>query len=487
MLNTLPSVPSRKLTAYQLLDILFRHKSTILALVIVTSAVTILVSLIIPRSYAAHATLMIDAGREYVYRPEFGESAYARNPYRVIEVVNSEIQILNSSDLKEAVVNAIGIENLYPALLSHKNPLKEAVEQFTNNLTIKSMEDSNIIQLAFVNKDPEISARVLNVLIAKYNEKHVEIYRNSDLPFLEEQLRATEEQLSTAEKELEDFRQRYAVYDIQTQTGLLLSQRSDLERSLNSVENQIKEQEQKNIALQTQMNSMPRNVPMYTETKTDDVSADSRTRLLELQVEEQKLLSKYTESNRLVQDIRNEISAVKQLIASQTNSSGGMVRTGKNPVLEAIELESIRTSASLQSLVAKRDVIRNQIDELSSKLKELDTRQNEVRELERNVSVATKNHNAYLDKLEEAKSQNVLDRMKNTSIRVVQSPEVPVKPLGLPRKIQLLLGMFFGLLAGIGIAFVSERNQRRLTSAYAVEQRLQLPVLTVLADRDGTG
>jgi uncharacterized protein involved in exopolysaccharide biosynthesis len=427
---------------------------------------------------------MIDAGREYVYRPEFGESAYSRNPYRMVEVVNSEIQILNSSDLKEAVIKAIGIENIYPTLLSNENPLKEAVSQFSTKLTIKSMEDSNIIKLAFVHNDPQISAKVLNLLIDKYNEKHIDIYRNSDLPFLEEQLRNTDEQLRAAEEELENFRQRYAVYDIQKQTELLLSQRSDLERSLNSAENEIKALEQKNIAFQAQMSLMPKNVPMYAETKTDDVSADSRTRLLELQVEEQKLLSKYTENNRLVQNIRNEISAVKQLIASQSSRSGGLVRTGKNPMLEAIELESIRTKASLQSLFAKRDVIKNQIDELNSQLKEIDTRQNELSELKRSVSVATKTHNAYLDKLEEAKSQNALDRIKSTSIRVVQYPEIPIKPLGLPRKIQLILGMFFGLLAGICIAFISERNQRRLTSAYTVEQRLQLPILTVLADRD---
>jgi capsular polysaccharide biosynthesis protein len=59
-----------------------------------------------------------------------------------------------------------------------------------------------------------------------------------------------------------------------------------------------------------------------------------------------------------------------------------------------------------------------------------------------------------------------------------------MKPLGLSRKLRLLLGMFFGLLAGIFLAFVTELNQRSLSNAYAVEQRLQLPILTVLPDRE---
>lgn len=480
-------VPARRLAPIQLLDIVFKHKPMIFSMIMISAAVTMLVSLANPRPYEADATLMINAGREYVYRPEFGEPVYSGNRYRLVEVVNSEIQILNSRDLKEEVVREIGIENIYPTLLAEENPLEMAVMEFSKKLAIKAIIDSNIIQLAFVHADPQISARALNLLIEKNIEKHVDIYGDSALPFLEEQLRNTDEQLRAAEKELENFRQHNAVYDIEKQTELLLSQRSDLERTLNSVENEIKELEQKDIALQAQINTIPKNVPMYTETKTDDINTASRNRLLELQMEEQKLLGKYTENSRLVQNTRDEISSVKRLIASQNNSSTGLVRTGKNPVLEAIELESIRAKASLQSLFAKRDVIINQIDSLNSQLKEIDTKQNEVRELERNVAVATKNHNAYLDKLEEAKSQDALDRMKSSSIRIVQSAEVPIKPLGLSLKIRLVLGMFFGMLAGLCVAFISELYQRRLTNAYVVEQRLQLPILTVLPDRDGTG
>jgi uncharacterized protein involved in exopolysaccharide biosynthesis len=484
MVTRMPSVPTRKLAPIQLLDIIFKHKPTILSVMMISAVVTLLISLASPREYESDATLMINVGREYVYRPEFGEPVYSGNRYRLVEVVNSEIQILNSRDLKEQVIKKIGIENIYPALLAEDKPLEMAVETFSKKLAIKSILDSSIIQLAFTHPDAQITAKALNILIDEYNQKHLDIYGNEALPFLEEQLRDTEEQLASAERELENFRQRYGVYDIDKQTGLLLGQRSDLEKALNTVENEIKELEQKDIALQAQMNTLPENVPMYTETKTDDFNAESRTRLLELQMEEQKLLGKYTENSRLVQNIRDEISSVKKLMASQSRTNAGMVRTGKNPVLEAIELESVRAKASLQSLLAKREVIRQQLEDLNTQLKEIDTRQNEVRELERNVSVAAKNHNAYLDKLEEAKSQNALDRMKSTSIRIVQSAEVPIKPLGLSLKIRLVLGMFFGLLAGVFLAFMAELNQRRLSNAYAVEQRLQLPILTVLPDRE---
>jgi hypothetical protein len=42
---------------------------------------------------------MINAGREYVYRPEVGNKRYSENRYKLVELVNAEIQILNSRDL----------------------------------------------------------------------------------------------------------------------------------------------------------------------------------------------------------------------------------------------------------------------------------------------------------------------------------------------------------------------------------------------------
>jgi uncharacterized protein involved in exopolysaccharide biosynthesis len=485
MMTTMPSLPSRKLTTIQLLDILFKHKTMISAMVIVTSVVTILAAYVLPRDYEADATLMINAGREYVYRPEVGEEkGYSENRYKLVELVNAEIQILNSRDLKQQVITTIGIANIYPTLVDEGHPLDKAIETFGKALAIKSIVDSSIIQLSFTHPDPVIAAKALNLLVDVNNQKHLVVYRNSALPFLEEQMHSSEEQLKSAEERLEEFRQRYGVYDIGKQTELLLSQRSELERTFNSVENEIKELEQKDIALEAQMKGMPTNVPMYSETQTNDVNSESKARLLELQMEEQKLLGKYTEKSRLVQNIRDEINSVKNLMASQDNGNTGVVRTGKNPVLENIELESIRTKATLQSLFAKRDAVKQQLEQLNLQLKDIDTRQNEVRELERDVSAREKNYNDYQQKLEEAKSETALDRMKSTSIRIIQSAEVPIKPLGLPNKIKLVLGMIFGLFAGISLAFIAEFKQRRLSNSYAVEQRLQLPVLTVLPERE---
>jgi uncharacterized protein involved in exopolysaccharide biosynthesis len=476
-------VPSKKFNLVQLLDIAFKRKLMILSVVMVTSIVSVLASLANPPNYESSAVLMVNVGREYIYRPEIGDPAYVNShSYRLEEMVNSEIQILSSRDVKEQVIKTLGIANMYPDLLDKKNPLELAVAAFSESLDVKSIADSNIIRLYFDHQDPVVAAKALNLLIDVFNQKHLQVYENSQVPFLEGQLKAVETQMNSAEEALEKFKQQNAVYNIEKQTELLLGQRSDLERALNGVENQLKEIEQKDLALQAQMSQIPKNIPIYTEAKTDDT--ESATRLLQLQIEEQQLLSKYTENSRPVQNIRDEIKSIKNLIASQSGTTTGMVRTGKNPVLESLELESIRSKASLQSLTAKRDVIKQQIEDISGQLKNIDAKQNELRELNLKVDVAMKNRTALIEKLQEARSQSALDRTKSSSIRVVESAEVPIKAIGLSTKLRLLLAAFFGLVAGFGLALIAEFTQHRLSNAYAVEQRLQLPVLTVLPERE---
>jgi uncharacterized protein involved in exopolysaccharide biosynthesis len=475
-------IHSKRLNVIHLLNILFKHKSKILASLFITGVVTVLVSFSTPRLYEAKSTVMVQLGREFVYRPEFGDPVTGTR-YRLAEVINSETQILNSSDLRERVLETIGISGIYPDMVDKENPMEFAVRALGEGLVIKSIADSNIIHVFFKHQDPAVAANVLNELIKEFLAKHVQVFGESRAPFLEEQMRTYEEQLDEAESELEAFRQKHGVFDIADQTRLLLKQRSDLSVSMNSTNNEIKELEQKIATLDEQLKKVPKNIPVYTETETNSTLDELKVKLMELQIEEQKLLGTYTENSLLVRNIRDEIASVASLMKSQGNVRPQTVRTGMNPVYEEIELDSIHSRAKLQSMYAKKGVIESQIWDVNRQLSELDIKQKGLRELERKVDTYERNHTAYVNKLEEALALDAMDRMKRSSIRIIESAKVPIKPLGLSLKMRLALGMLLGLIAGIGIAIIAEFNQRRLSNVYAVEQRLQLPVLTVLPER----
>jgi uncharacterized protein involved in exopolysaccharide biosynthesis len=96
-----------------ILVILFKHKYKILAAFFtVMVAVTIKTSLTTP-VYETHSSLMIQSGRESLYRSEVGD-----DNERVIldldKLINTETQILTSADLIAEVITDLGVENIYP-------------------------------------------------------------------------------------------------------------------------------------------------------------------------------------------------------------------------------------------------------------------------------------------------------------------------------------------------------------------------------------
>src|SRR5690606_17397391 len=66
-------------------------------------------ALTLPKTYTANASLFVRLGREYVYQPTVGEAGMGATP-QSDEVVQSEAAILNSTELKRRVVEAVGVQ-----------------------------------------------------------------------------------------------------------------------------------------------------------------------------------------------------------------------------------------------------------------------------------------------------------------------------------------------------------------------------------------
>jgi len=73
------------------------------------------VSFLIPPVYEARSSLLVKSGREYVNRPETGDTG-ALMLLQMEEVVNSETRILSSRELIEKVLTTLKVETVYPEL-----------------------------------------------------------------------------------------------------------------------------------------------------------------------------------------------------------------------------------------------------------------------------------------------------------------------------------------------------------------------------------
>ena len=105
------------------LAILFKHKYKILIPFVVIAIGTLVVAkLMTQKQYIARAVLMVKFGREFQPVSELpGQGPPGINQEAII---NTEMQILTSSDLAKKLLETVGIYNLYPDLA--KSPARGA-------------------------------------------------------------------------------------------------------------------------------------------------------------------------------------------------------------------------------------------------------------------------------------------------------------------------------------------------------------------------
>ena len=466
------------------LTVLFKHRNTILIIFFTVVATVTIGSFLLSPTYEAKSSLLVKFGREYIYRPEVGERASDSRtliPLNQEEVINSEIQILTSRDLIEKVITTLKVENIYPDFVENPprrmTPLEAAILKFEKKLSVEGIKKSNVIEVTFQHKDPRIAAKAVNLLVDFLTEKHLQVYSDPKSSFLEQQLSTYEQRLKESQNQLEDFKQKYRVFSLEEQRTLLLKQRTDLDTAFKAAQNQVKELEKKLSFLKSQSKTVSKDVPLYSETERYKIIDDAKTQLLTLQLKEQQLLQKYNENTPLVVNVRKEINIVQDFIKKQEEDLKGKVRTGQNIVYQDIEREMIKTEADLSSQMAKNAALREQVTQLDREIQTLDLRENELQNLKREMSTNERNYKTYLEKVEEARISDDLNRQKMANISVIQAAAVPAKPVKPKKALNIVLGVILGAVSGLGLAFFNEYTNQGLSTPESAERRLGLPVL----------
>jgi uncharacterized protein involved in exopolysaccharide biosynthesis len=448
------------------LTVLFKHKSKILLIFLFTVITVSAGTFLIASVYEAKSSLLVKFGREYIYRPEVGDtkSTVSFQSFNQEEAIRSEIQILTSNDLIEKVINTLGVHNLYPDMIKNPTrkmkPLEAAILKFEKKISVENIRKSNVIEVSFQHKDPGIAARAVNQLVESYKEKHIQVLSNSKSSFIEKQLTTYQQKLKESENNLEAFKQKHNIFSLDEQRSLLLKQRLDMDTSLKTVQNRTHELKQILSSPDGEIPMAFKNAPFYTETERYKVIDNAKSKLLTLQLREQELLGKFRQDSRTVTNIRKEIHLVKEFLKEQ---------------------ETKLAEAELGSLEAKAAATKQQLKLLDRELMTLDQRAKELRVLKREVTTNEKNYKIYLNKLEEARISEDMDRHKIANISVIQKAFIPAKPIRPRVVLNIVLGVILGALSGLGFAFFSEYLSLGVSTPESLERHLALPVLATFS------
>jgi len=408
--------------------------------------------------YESTALVLVKFGRGLMSRPEGGESASVgardREP-----LINAEVQIFRSNSLIERIVGSLGLENLYPDLASGSPgkvpPMNAAVDKFQGDFTVKALENTNVIQVSFRHSSPRQTVEAIKRALDLFRETHLLAYSDPNaITFLEEKVGYYRDQLQKSEEDVRLFQaENKAFLDSRDQ---VLRQRTDIDIAVKEVENQIAGLKEKLSYLQKR--AVEQGKAGTGAPEKDPVAAQAKAHLLDLQLEEQKLLTSFKESSRQVDSVRKQIALVREFLREQEAG------TAKSGPLGQLDTDITNTVADLRYQEARAASLKGQLQQLNGEIQSLPRLEGKYRDLVRERDAIEKNYQTYSQKLEEARISREMDEQKIANISVIQEPVLPVTPVSPRKKLNLAVGVLVGAVLGLGLAFAAESTTSRKLS-----------------------
>lgn len=481
---------------------IFRRKRTILFSTLAGVIAAGAVYFLWPKAYESDATLLVRyvLDRSAVDPETTAAAAVGSVATRTNDTfINAEVSILKSWDLAVQVAEALGPKRVLPDAKGTPTVM-QAAGAISSGLEVISAKNSNVIQVSYTNRRPEVATLVLDELINRYFTKHLEVHRSAGaFDFVSQQTDQVRSRLNQTEDALKSLKAKAGILDLKESTAGLMAQANRMEDQLRTAEGDLAEQRAR-VKLMEGAASSPEAQPSASPAASAGASASPAAasaspgasaaptppqpsreqiqqyqglvaRLGELRKSEQELLTKYSDSTSPVKSVRAQIADLEKEKADSEK---------KYPTLASVgspQSDLGNERAKLAGLEARAEMLSKQLGAVRDRIKQLADTTPQIANLERTKDLEEANYKYFEGSLEKARVDEALDPSKMPNISAVQRASPPALVTTLRDKVSLGLGIG-GLILGLGIALGSELFlNRTLKRPLELEKQLRTPVM----------
>jgi len=511
------------------LHILFKRKIFIISFFAATMLIGGIVAARIEPTYISESQIMIKMGREHVFVPtstEVGGRPFLS--FSSLEQINSEIELIKSRPLIENVVEVLGPWTIYEDLIEvgdddiddggendislpkrlvntlsellqklfgseQKQSLEEhlsgerhdltdhekAVLRVQQQLDVHPIRNSRIIEITFKHTDPEIAAVVVKNLVATYLEKRPHVHKNPEsYEFFQEQSNLLKARIWENEEKLKKFKKEHNVVDLKEERSILLQEKADLQARLNESKSEQVETQKRISEISEQLKTTPEKIKQGETANLNALLINTlEERLVALEIKERELLTKYTENNHLVQDVRKQLKIVRDKLAEQETKRYDSSSYGPNSTYQRLKEDLFRNEAELEAINVKITSQSTHLAEYAERLDNLSAVENTIKELQNELEVDKDNYQLYLTKHEESRISSEMDSKNIANVSIIKPAQRPLNPMGNKAVLCLAIGFLVAVFGSVGLAIFLEFLNEDLERPEDIEELLGAPVL----------
>lgn len=463
-----------------------RHKLIIIILSLVGLLGGYFLSKVVKDQYAAVATIKIDA--EPVQILDYGIDVHQKKSMinntiffqtqykllrskklakRVIEDLNLEGYLQSQSKLTPGAHDVIdrfkaSIVALRDQFLSTPPRQLDPVQLeniFLENLTIRPLKDSQIVEVMFRSNDEQLSIDVVNGFIKNFMEQQAEVHKGSAdraANFLRNELLIARGRLQESEEDLLTYAKQNNIIDTKGDRSILAQSLEDLSTAY------IKAKQQRILAESVYAKQREASGDLYIA--DSQLISDLKARVSAASARYSEKLKTYKPDYPEMLALRSQINELnKQISAEKTRAKSSVTNDMK---------------ASFQSALQQERRLNGEILSYEKQLLNFEDRNLQYTNLQRETETNRVHYEGLLQRLKEV---TVAGGTSNASIDIIDDAYPLARPSSKKGLLNALLGMIVGLFAGAAIALLKGGMNQRVQSLEDL-QDMQLPyhVLTAL-------
>lgn len=330
------------------------------------------------------------------------------------------------------------------------------LEKLSENLQIKAIPGTRLIEVGFTSPDPELSKTVVNSCTEEFIELTYLIRRDAVLrakDFMEQRLKEVRVTLQKSEAELIQYAREKNILNIDQDQTITLQRFSELDKELTGVESRLVELQAKqaNIRSATVDNFPPR-------LENDQINKlEERLNMLRQQLA--RLSGQFGPNWPETVQTRKELNEVHQQLSEERQKAIDEAKNEYSVSLQHYQLSFNRLQR--QKVIADRlgeDLVKYNL-------------------LEREVQT---NRELHEELLQHIKETSVVAAMDAGSVRIVERGRRPERPVWPKKGVYLAGSMLLGLFFGVGAALFLESVDDTLNTPEEAEKLLALDCLGII-------
>ena len=395
----------------------------------------------------------------------------------------TQIEVLQSPRVLNPIVESLSTK--YPEI-----EYGELIKLSKSPLKITQLDETKIIEVSYVDTDPDKIQYVLDNLATAYlryslEERRLEVQQG--IEFVENQLPEVEARVDDLQDKVEKFRQRYNLLDPQQQARLISQQQVDFEQKYFDTQAKLKETRSLYTLLQKQLGLEPQQALAASYLSESPRYQNLLSELQKVELELAQESARFSAQNPVVQSLEDKKNRLTELLQQEASGVLGenLADTAKttsnltSPSSLRLELNQkyIEAANQIQILELREQVLQEAIAELDDLSEQMPVIARRYTDLNRQLTVATESLNRFLTAQEELQLKGAQQAIPWQTISQPTVGEDPISP-NPPRN--MALGLVAGLMLGCAAALLAERLDPVFHSSEELRESINLPILGLI-------